>query len=162
MKRNFIIYHFLVESKPHEETDLLITAASVNIYQTKKGIPIVIKTFFSYGKLKKLPYFWAIFSWTPSLPEFLNKPSPLPPLPVILGGRKLWSMCKLVAIVVKLHAIGYMQLYIFGSTLKVIFKNYNHKQTHKKSRASHFCTTLLSDCFCYMAILCTQNELKQV
>ena len=34
-KRNFIIYHFLVESKPHERIDLLITA-SVNIYQTKK------------------------------------------------------------------------------------------------------------------------------
>ena len=34
-KRNFIIYHFLVESKPHERTDLL-TTLSVNIYQTKK------------------------------------------------------------------------------------------------------------------------------
>ena len=34
-KRNFIIYYFLVESKPHERIDLLITA-SVNIYQTKK------------------------------------------------------------------------------------------------------------------------------
>ena len=33
--RNFIIYHFLVESKPHERIDLLITA-SMNIYQTKK------------------------------------------------------------------------------------------------------------------------------
>ena len=32
MKINFIIYHFLVESKPHERTDLL----SVNIYLTKK------------------------------------------------------------------------------------------------------------------------------
>ena len=31
-KRNFIIYHFLVESKPHGRIDLL----SVNIYQTKK------------------------------------------------------------------------------------------------------------------------------
>ena len=34
-KRKFRIYHFLVESKPHEGIDLLITA-SVNIYQTKK------------------------------------------------------------------------------------------------------------------------------
>ena len=34
-KRIFIIYHFLVESKPYEIIDLLITA-SVNIYQTKK------------------------------------------------------------------------------------------------------------------------------
>ena len=31
-KRNFIIYHFLVERKPHGRIDLL----SVNIYQTKK------------------------------------------------------------------------------------------------------------------------------
>ena len=43
-ERNFIIYHFLVKSKPHERIDLLITA-SVNIYQTK--IPIVMKTCFS-------------------------------------------------------------------------------------------------------------------
>ena len=34
-KRNVIIYHFLVESKPHERIDQLITA-SANIYQTKK------------------------------------------------------------------------------------------------------------------------------
>ena len=34
-KRNFIIYHFLVQSKLHERIDLLITA-SMNIYQTKK------------------------------------------------------------------------------------------------------------------------------
>ena len=34
-KRNFIIYHFLVESKPQERIDLLITA-SASIYQTKK------------------------------------------------------------------------------------------------------------------------------
>ena len=33
-KRN-IVYHFLVESKPHERIDLLITAI-MNIYQTKK------------------------------------------------------------------------------------------------------------------------------
>ena len=47
-KRNFIIYHFLVESKPHERIDLLITT-SVNIYKTKQGkesIPIVMKTCF--------------------------------------------------------------------------------------------------------------------
>ena len=34
-KRNFIKYHFLVKSKPHERIDLLIIA-NVNIYQTKK------------------------------------------------------------------------------------------------------------------------------
>ena len=34
-RRSFIIYHFLVESRPHERIDLLITA-SMNIYQTKK------------------------------------------------------------------------------------------------------------------------------
>ena len=44
-KRNFIIYHFPVKSKPHERIDLLITA-SVDIYQTKKSIPIVMKTCF--------------------------------------------------------------------------------------------------------------------
>ena len=43
-KRKFIIYHFLAESKPHERIDLLITAR-VNTYQTKKIIPIVMKTF---------------------------------------------------------------------------------------------------------------------
>ena len=30
-EKKFIIYHFLVENKPHERIDLLITA-SVNIY----------------------------------------------------------------------------------------------------------------------------------
>ena len=30
-----MIYHFLVENKPHERIDLLITA-SMNIYQKKK------------------------------------------------------------------------------------------------------------------------------
>ena len=34
-KGNFIIYHFLVESKPRERIDLLITA-NMNFYQTKK------------------------------------------------------------------------------------------------------------------------------
>ena len=51
-KRNFIIYHFLVKSKPHERIDLLITG-SVKIYQTKKRIPIVMKTSFSQGKMMK-------------------------------------------------------------------------------------------------------------
>ena len=53
-KRNFIVYHFLVESKPHERMDLLITA-SMDIYQTKKCIPLVMKTSFSEGK--KMKYF---------------------------------------------------------------------------------------------------------
>ena len=71
-----MIYHFLVKSKPHERIDLLI-AASVNIYQTKKSIPIVMKACFSRGKLMKqfekppflreppfqlTPYFCVIFS----------------------------------------------------------------------------------------------------
>ena len=49
------MYHFLVESKPHERIDLLITT-SVHIYETKKrkkSIPIVMKTCFSEGKLMK-------------------------------------------------------------------------------------------------------------
>ena len=54
-KRNFIIYHFLVESKPHERKDLLITT-SVNIYRRineKESIPIVMKTCSSEEKLTK-------------------------------------------------------------------------------------------------------------
>ena len=47
-----ISYHSLVESKPHEVIDLLITA-SVNVYQTKKGIPVIMKTCFSEGKPTK-------------------------------------------------------------------------------------------------------------
>ena len=54
-KRN-IIYHFLVEIKPHERIDLSI-AAIMNIYQTKKKkkncIPIVMKTCFPEEKLIK-------------------------------------------------------------------------------------------------------------
>ena len=49
-KTNFILYYFLVKSKPHEGIDLLITG-SVNIYLTK--IPIAMKTCFSQGKLMK-------------------------------------------------------------------------------------------------------------
>ena len=49
-KRNFIIYHFLVNRKPHERIYLLITA-SVNIYQKKN--PLVMKTCFSDAKLMK-------------------------------------------------------------------------------------------------------------
>ena len=60
-KRNFIIYHFLVESKPHERIDLLITA-SMKIYQTKKSIPILMKTF-----LKEK---W----WNNLEPPFLREP----------------------------------------------------------------------------------------
>ena len=51
-KRNFLIDHFLIESKAHERIDLLITA-NINIYQTKKCIPVVMKTCFSKGKLMK-------------------------------------------------------------------------------------------------------------
>ena len=44
VRKKFVLYHFLVKSKPHERIDLLITA-SVNTYQTK--IPIVMKIYFS-------------------------------------------------------------------------------------------------------------------
>ena len=44
-EKKLIIHNFLVKSKPDERIDLLITAASVNIYQTKKSVPIVMKTF---------------------------------------------------------------------------------------------------------------------
>ena len=62
-----ISYHSLVESKPHEIIDLLITA-SVNVYQTKKGIPIIMKTCFSEEKLTK---------------EFGNPLSERPPGPLL-------------------------------------------------------------------------------
>ena len=85
-----MIYHFQVESKPHEEIDLLITA-SVNIYQTKKAIPIVMKTFFSYGKLKKQfrkPSFFLkdhpcqLSNNSPISEQFFHDaPPPTPPLP---------------------------------------------------------------------------------
>ena len=39
-KRNFVIYHFLVKSKPHERINLLITAG-VNIYHTNSNELIV-------------------------------------------------------------------------------------------------------------------------
>ena len=54
-KRNFIIYHFLVKSKPHERIDLLITAI-VNIYETRKNIPIVIFAFLKEN-FQLTPYF---------------------------------------------------------------------------------------------------------
>ena len=67
-KRNFIICHFLVESKPNGRIDLLITA-SMNIYETRKSIPILMKTFLKEN--------W----WN-------NLDPPLPP-PLIWGGREL-------------------------------------------------------------------------
>ena len=48
--RNFIIYHFLVKSKPYERIDLLITTSE---YLPDKKNPIVMKTCFSEGKLMK-------------------------------------------------------------------------------------------------------------
>ena len=52
--KNVIIYHFLVESKPHERIDILITATKREYLpdkKRKKSIPIVMKTYFSEGKL---------------------------------------------------------------------------------------------------------------
>ena len=52
--KNFITYHFLVESKPHERIDILITATKREYLPDKKrktSIPIVMKTYFSEGKL---------------------------------------------------------------------------------------------------------------
>ena len=49
-KRNFMIYHFLVESKPHGRIDLLITASG-NIYQTKKEV-FQQYTFFFYKNIE--------------------------------------------------------------------------------------------------------------
>ena len=46
-----MIYHFLVESKPHERIDLSITANRQK--KKKKSIPIVMKACFSEEKLIK-------------------------------------------------------------------------------------------------------------
>ena len=59
-KRNFIMYNFLVESKPHERINLLITV-SVNIYQTKKSIPIVVRTFLEEKKKMKKQFGTPLF-----------------------------------------------------------------------------------------------------
>ena len=93
-KRNFIIYHFVVESKLHEGIDLLITA-SRNIYQKKKGkksIPIAMKTCFSAGKLMKQfgilpplstnPLLLSNFFITPLFVQIFKTRTP----PIILGG----------------------------------------------------------------------------
>ena len=48
------MYHFLVESKPHERVDLLMKQVSIFTRQKKKkSIPIVMKTCLSEGKLMK-------------------------------------------------------------------------------------------------------------
>ena len=101
-KRNFIIYYFLVDSKPHERIDLLIRA-SVNVYQTKKekkSIPVVMKTCFSEGKLiiqfgnppskrtllTNPPIPEQFFHDLSLCPNFKNKK-----LPLILGGEETMS-----------------------------------------------------------------------
>ena len=93
-KRNFIIYHFLVKSKPHERIDLLITASG-NIYLTIKSITIVMKTCFSYRKqikpfgtpssLSTNPLFLSNFFMTPLLVQ-ISKTTPPPPPPNFKGG----------------------------------------------------------------------------
>ena len=52
VKGKEISYYFLGKSKPHERIDLLITTC-VNIYQTKRSAPVVMKMCFSYRKLMK-------------------------------------------------------------------------------------------------------------
>ena len=63
--KTIIFYHFLVKSKPHERTDLLIRA-SVNIYQTT--IPIVMKTcfFLKVGLSRSKKNFFICFIDSPS------------------------------------------------------------------------------------------------
>ena len=80
---------------------------SVNIYQTKKSISIVMKACFSYAKLMKQfgpplppspplstkPPITDQYFHDPSLSKFKKRkhhPTPLtPPTPLIIGGRKL-------------------------------------------------------------------------
>ena len=91
-------YHFLVESKPHERIDLLITTR-VNISQTKKekkSIPTVMKTCFSEGKLmkqfeppppsKRTLLFLGNFFMAPLLVQIFKTRTPSPP-PNFKGGR---------------------------------------------------------------------------
>ena len=66
-KRNFIIYHFLEESKPHGRIDLLIIA-SVNICQTKKKYSSSNENISERKMMKQ-------FGIPPS-PFFLRKPPP--------------------------------------------------------------------------------------
>ena len=101
-KRNVTVHHFLVESKPHERIDLLITAR-VNVYRTKKSISIVMKTFLEKKKKEtiwRLPFLRepsSPFSTNPlSLSNFFMTPLFVriskrnPPHPhLILEGRKL-------------------------------------------------------------------------
>ena len=72
-----MIYHFLVESKPHERIDLSITANRQK--KKKKSIPIVMKACFSEEKLIKQfgppslssnHLFLSNFFMTPSLSKF--------------------------------------------------------------------------------------------
>ena len=92
---------FLVESKPHERIDLLITA-SVNIYQTKKSIPIVMKTFLKEKWWNNLetplskrtplstnPLSLSNFFMTPLFVRISKTKTPPPPL-ILGGGEKLW------------------------------------------------------------------------
>ena len=72
-KRNFMIYHFLIESNPHERVDLLITA-NVNICQTKK----------KYSNSNKNMLFWRKNNdtiWKPPLQREL----PFQLTPLFLG-----------------------------------------------------------------------------
>ena len=88
-KRNFIIYHFLVKTKPHERIDLLIIT-SVNIYQklTKQfGNPPLSKR--TPPLSTNHPISEQFFHDPPLCPIFKNKTPPL-----ILGGRKLWKVFK--------------------------------------------------------------------
>ena len=86
-KIKFIIYYFLVKSKPHERIDLLITT-SVNIYKTKKS-----NSNENWWNNLETPFFireppistnnWSIFSWPPFLSNFKNNKLP----PNFRGGR---------------------------------------------------------------------------
>ena len=90
-----MIYHFPVESKPHEKIDLLITA-SVNIYQTKKEYSNSNENFSERKLIKQFgntlflrepplstkPLFLSNFFMTP----FFVRTSKTRTPPLILGG----------------------------------------------------------------------------
>ena len=72
----------------------------------------------------------------------------------------LESMCKTVQMIVHFQNAG-LQLYKIWTTFQVIFKYYDWNKLRKRKTAS-FRAAFLSDCFCYMAILCVKNKSVQL
>ena len=121
VRENNISYHFLVESKPHERIDLLITE-SVNIYQTKKeekkyssnNEDILFwrktdETIWKFPPFYLTPLFLRqFFHDHPLCPNFKNKKPP-----TSTGGRKLWFGRRTFFSIIKLVFQGKREFYLF-------------------------------------------------